>query len=268
MHYCDFVYCIDRNFNKQAFLSIASLIKTGSLNGSSVYIVHKNPRSFNKYKKKLLKIMPNLNIELIKFKYNIKNFPNLKNSHVSEATYYRMFLADHLDNVKNNVMYVDADAYFINNISHKIPKIIKILSERDLLIAAKTEFSLKKNQSPDIFERLGMNDKYFNAGVMIINLQKWKENNISNILNDKVFELENKIIFWDQDVLNSFINGKYYELPQSFNFLIDINYPENFKNQEVDIIHYAGNTKPWSKKGVLLNPNTYYTKLEKEFFNF
>lgn len=273
----DFIYCIDKNFNHQAYLSIASLLKTNTSGKYSINIIHKNPKSFRKYLKKLNFLFPNQNISLIKFKFDIKNYPKLKNSHVSEATYYRMFIYDHIENPANFLIYIDADAYFLNDIGIKIHQIINNLINNDLPIAAKTEFAnndfnfskkqeeFKSKFYQDVFERLSVNQKYFNAGVLIINSKKWKKDDISSALKKKVIDLNEKIIFWDQDVLNSFINGNYYELPIELNYLVDIKHSENLKEKKIDIVHYAGKLKPWTKEGLGINPNTYYQSINSEY---
>jgi len=265
LYLCDFVYCIDKNFNKQAYLSIASLCKTTPYSNFQIHIIHKKPKSFTKFLTKLNTVFPEINIKVIKFKYNIKSYPNLKRAHVSEATYYRMFIEDHLENPSDFITYIDADAYFINDVTLKLSNIINKLYTNNILLAAKTEIDSNNSQSFEVFKRLNIKEKYFNAGVMVVNLKKWKKENVSQILVEKVSILNTKIKFWDQDVLNSVINGKYYELPPELNFLIDIYYPENLSEKKIDIIHYAGKIKPWSKTGVELNPSTYYQKLNDEF---
>lgn len=257
----DFVYCIDKNFNHQVYLSIASLLETNQTRKFSVNIIHKQPKTFNKYMKNLNKIFPEQELNLIEFKYRIKNYPNLKRAHVSEATYYRMFIEDHVQNPADFLAYIDADAYFLKDIDSKFINIIDNLRDKNLLIAAKTEFDSSNKNYTEVFERLDLDQKYFNAGVIIINTKKWKVDNISKNLKEKVFELNEKIKFWDQDVLNSIINGKYYELPFELNYLVDINFEENLEEKKVEIVHYAGKIKPWTKRGIKLNPNTYYQKL-------
>ena len=261
----DIVYCIDKNFNKQAFLSISSLLETHQTRFYNIYIIHKNPLSFYKYKRKLGRIFSMKNIKILKFRHKIKNYPNLKKSHVSEATYYRMFIGEYISNSKDFVIYIDADAYFVNNIEKKIEEVIKKMIKKNYLIGAKTEFDLIKNESPDIFKRLEMNHRYFNAGVMVINLKNWKYEKFSEKLIEQLNYIANKIIFWDQDVLNSLINGNFEELPFELNYLVDINFPENLSLNNVDIVHYAGKVKPWTKRGLSINSNTYYNRLSKKY---
>tara|TARA_X000000368_G_C23050324_1_gene721074 strand:+ start:1181 stop:1984 length:804 start_codon:yes stop_codon:yes gene_type:complete len=259
----DIVFCIDKKFNKQAFLSIASFYKTNINFKNKIYIIHKSPRSFKKYSRKIKHLFPKSNMELVKFKFNIKQYPNLKNSHVSEATYYRMFIADHVESLSSNLIYIDADAFFIKDVNDEILKIAKIVNSQNLLLSAKTEHIY--SEAIELFKRLGINDRYFNAGIMIINFQKWKEENVSEKLRTKVNQIRNNINYWDQDVLNSFVNGKFEELPLELNYTVDVSNAETNIPNEIKIIHYSGKSKPWDKKEKSSNFVSYYQELEQYF---
>ena len=63
-----------------------------------------------------------------------------------------------------------------------------------------------------------MDKNYFNAGVMIIDLDKWRRGEYLNLLFKRLEEIRNEIVHWDQDLLNSLINGNYIDLNKNFNF--------------------------------------------------
>jgi lipopolysaccharide biosynthesis glycosyltransferase len=94
--------------------------------------------------------------------------------------------------------------------------------------------------------------KYFNSGVMLINLEYWRAYNIKG----KVIEFVSRkpeVIRWvDQDGLNSVINGNWLELHPKYNLhtrLLYIEYdPVSPIKEAIDnpvIIHYTGPSKPW-----------------------
>ena len=262
----NFVYCLDKNYNKQAFLSIASLLRECAKDKFKIYIIHKSPWTFKKYKNRLLHLFPNHEVIVIKFKFNIRNYPKLKKSHVSEATYYRIFLGDHIPEVSGCITYIDSDAFVVSDPTQEIKALISFIQENEYLIGAKTTDYFEKHQSLDIFERLGISNKYFNAGVLIINLEKWKKDDVSKKLKNKVIEIKDSIVYWDQDVLNAFIDGDYVEIPEELNSIINIQEKENIDLERTKIVHYVGKLKPWDKKGLKINPNTFYQKLNKDYF--
>jgi lipopolysaccharide biosynthesis glycosyltransferase len=96
-------------------------------------------------------------------------------------------------------------------------------------------------------KRLGF-DNYYNAGVMLINLDFWRKNNVQS----KLFEFaeNNKdIILWqDQDVINCVLSSSIQELSNEYNYQYFL-YPEiNFEEyKNCSILHLAGAFKPWLK---------------------
>ena len=100
----------------------------------------------------------------------------------------------------------------------------------------------------EMFAKLGLKGTgYFNAGVMFINYKKWLANNSKQGLLLKMHEIQNKIIFWDQDVLNAYFNGEYLEINDSYNYKVDVDDPKQGKIdiENIKILHYVGKSKPW-----------------------
>ena len=54
-----------------------------------------------------------------------------------------------------------------------------------------------------------MDDKYFNAGVIIYDLKKYINDGIGNKLEKHLINFEKEAKYWDQDILNTFFNGNY-----------------------------------------------------------
>ena len=95
---------------------------------------------------------------------------------------------------------------------------------------------------------------------MVIDVAKWRENKVENQLISLQNKLSDVIEFWDQDVLNSYFDGNYVELPDSHNFFIDLalnNGPTSVPNNIVSV-HYIGKTKPWSVKGILQSDSEFF----------
>ena len=258
----NFLYCFDENYNIQGYLSIYSLLENVD-NKISIYIIHKDPKSFEKYKKKIVNHPKAGLIKIHKFEKNI-NFPNLEEAHVSEATYYRLFVADHIAEEVGHLIYLDADTVVINKVSEDLNNMVEKLRKSNLTIAAKTEEELTVNT-----KRLNMkSNKYFNAGVMVIDYEKWIKDNLSKKLISRLKELESKILFWDQDVLNSFFDGVYLELDNVYNFKIDV---DDMKQKQVEkedakIVHYVGKSKPWTVRGSVKPNSKFYQNLYDQLF--
>jgi len=239
-----------------------------------IFIIHKD-NNFLEFLSK--KIINHKNLESIKvYKFDKKNikFPNLNNNHISEATYYRLYTTSYLPNDIKHITYLDADTVCTNNPTNHIMRIQSKLDDNKS-IAVKTEMSRQADTSA-LFDKLQMSSKkYFNAGVMVINLDLWKENNIEDKARDKMVLLADKIQFWDQDILNSIIDGDYVELDSELNYIVslDTNALRNMKKEIrlsdenlPQFIHYAGSSKPWTLEGIFASDSKYYQNYYKKVF--
>lgn len=262
----NFLYAFDENYNIQGYCSIVSLLEN-SQSEVNIYIIHKDPETFNSYKEKII-INKNLGkLEILKFNNKNYKFPNLENKHVSEATYYRIFIDEYLPDSVENFLYVDADAFFINHFQIELNKANENLMRSNYIISA----TANSHKNDDNRRRLNLKE-YFNAGVILVNYDKWRKNNVSSklksLLQDETLELE----FWDQDLLNIYFNGNFETLSSKFNFMVygdqkdSLDSLNNIANNAT-IVHYSGKHKPWSPKGVFSKESYYYLELYRRLFN-
>ena len=271
----NFLYCIDENYNKQFETSVFSLLENVS-EKIKIYVIHKNPNLLRV--SQIISNHKNLDeLSIIKFQNPGINFPNLENTHVSEATYYRLFLQEYIPESEKFIMYMDADIVCINDPTDSIKKEINNLTISDKVISVKSE-KIFDEYVDETLERLKLTQRnYFNAGVMLIDLNKWFKENLSLKLTAHIDSIRNRIKYWDQDVLNSYFDGQFIELSEFLNFKLLLNY-ENLhvdlvknSNSNIMFIHYTGKYKPWTVKGAL-NVNTfyyhkYYTELFKSIYH-
>lgn len=276
----NFVYCFDNNYNLQGFTSMISLLDCVD-SKVNIHVIH-NDILINKQIPLPIINHKNLkNLRTYKFDENGYYFPNIPNTHISEATYYRLFIENYLPNNINNFVYLDADVVCLKNPIPKIKKELKEIENKNLLFAARTE--LKKsdilqryiNEHEMPWNRLKIDENYFNAGVLIVNFKKWKESKFTSKFLDKLIELNENIIMWDQDVLNAVINGLYLELDKNFNykdndFEIELD-KNNFNFENIIFYHYAGSAKPWKTNGAFRKSSRFYhdnfTKISNRKFH-
>lgn len=133
----NFLLIGDKNYNLQLVNSINSLADNFNLNysESTIYVIHKNPNSFKRY----LKYINYERVEIIKFKKEYKVLNNIKSSHLSEVTYYRLFLDKLLDIKEGFLVYFDADLYFMNDVSQFLDSSIKYMDENNQIVGAVKE---------------------------------------------------------------------------------------------------------------------------------
>ncbi|MBC2606932.1 glycosyltransferase family 8 protein [Pelagicoccus albus] len=102
--------------------------------------------------------------------------------------------------------------------------------------------------------------KYFNAGLLFINLKMWRKERIAERVLSYLRNYNERIQFWDQDGLNAVLYNQWGELDLRWNQIPHIyRYPSwrHSPFDEVDfelarnepwIIHYAASDKPWNPR--------------------
>ena len=87
----NFLYCFDTNYNIQAFTSMISLLNNTSKK-INIYVIHNEDNFKSKVPIQILKHKNLIVFESYKFNDYKYEFPNIKNVHISVATYFRLFI--------------------------------------------------------------------------------------------------------------------------------------------------------------------------------
>lgn len=247
------LFCFDKNYNLQAFSSIISFLDN-SLSPLNIYIIHKSESTLD-FIPEIIKNHKNLEkIKIFKFNLN-SSFPDIEGTHVSEATYYRLFFEYFINDPIEYITYVDSDIICNKEPNNFIERTIDNLKNSSFAIACKTE-SLKNQYNEEIFNRINMqSSKYFNAGVMVIDINKWKNQNISRLLIETLKKIDFKLHFWDQDLFNHYFDGSYVEFNDIFNWniILENTYSKLEESkifENVILFHFYGKTKPWVSRGL------------------
>ena len=252
------LYCFDSNYNLQAYTSMFSFLNNTD-EKLIIHVIHKSDNTSDNFPIKITQHKKLEKLKVYKFDSNHTLFPNVENSHVSEATYYRIFFDEYIDNISDidTLIYIDCDMICISNPYETIRNNSEKLLQSEFVIGAKTE-NFSTNEEAIMFSNLDLSsEKYFNAGFLIIDVNKWLNRKITSGLTSTIVDLRDKIIYWDQDVFNSYFDGEYLELPTSLNTNTELE-----SNKLVDpnslVLHYYGKTKPWNTRGILNFKSKYY----------
>jgi lipopolysaccharide biosynthesis glycosyltransferase len=103
------------------------------------------------------------------------------------------------------------------------------------------------------------NRRTFNAGVMLLNLEVWRQTNTTALICQYLREYDETVLWWDQDGLNAVLHDKWRPLHPKWNVmtshfaafetsedsLLDAT-TFNAIRQDPAIIHYSFVPKPWS----------------------
>ena len=264
------LYCFDQNYNLQSSISILSFLDNVE-EKVNICILHDDPDTFD------IKIFQNhhmLNkLNIVRFEKDPEQiYPNIKDNHISVATYFRLHLNQYFDENYDHFIYIDSDVICLRNPLIKIKEALLKLKQSKFKISVKTIGSKEDGYSniPEVADLNLINGKYFNAGVMIIDFSKWLAQNTTLKLLNCLDKNQDKILFWDQDVLNIFFDGDYLELPDSLNY--EIRLEDNPKLNYLDdilLLHYSGSFKPWTVRGALRSGSKFYqNKFENTYDKF
>lgn len=158
--------------------------------------------------------------------------------YLTKETYYRISIPDLLNEKIQKVIYLDCDIIVKTDITR-----LWNINIDNYFLGAVEDFWVKYSRNSHLL--IPRESKYFNAGVLLINLKKWREKQIKNRVIEFIKANASRIKFCSQDPLNAILHDKWLQLDPKWNFMPHyLNYP-NFKNIKPAIIHYAGLKKPW-----------------------
>jgi len=177
--------------------------------------------------------------------------------HLTKETYYRIAIPDLFKEKVHKVIYLDSDMI----VKEDITQLWNLNIDQYFLGAI--EDSFVKDSRNKVLD-LPRESKYFNAGVLLINLKKWREERVKNKIIDFIKNNSSKIKFCSQDPLNAIFHDKWLPIDLKWNFqTYHLTYP-NLKNINPAIIHYTGRKKPWKTEHLLKDE---YFKYRKNVFN-
>ncbi|WP_313892571.1 glycosyltransferase [Psychrobacillus sp.] len=174
------------------------------------------------------------NSEIIE-KFRIKD-------HFTTAMYYRILIPNLLSEQINKAIYLDCDVLVRKNIK----ELWDIEIDNYALGAVST---LDFNNCGKL--GIDLNYGYFNSGVLIFNLKKWREKNYVSIIMDYLINNSTQLSLPDQDALNFVLFQDWIEVPLKWNVRTTLyNFKElqnDFKQYLYDpaIVHFTTYSKPW-----------------------
>jgi len=240
-------FSADNNYMEQLGVSLVSILKNSLEDEAfNFYVLNSGIDEENRKKIEDLKKIKDFNIEFIQV--DAEEFKNCKllnktdktmsHYHVTLPTYFRYKLGSIFKDI-SKLLYIDCDVI--------VKKSLKNLFKTDL----KDNYCamVLDAESTNEAKRLGLK-KYFNAGVILINLDLWRKDDLETKLFEYTKNNADKILWQDQDVINIICSDKIKELGNEWNFQFFLynfgNYYELVQQlKDAYILHLAGRFKPW-----------------------
>lgn len=175
-----------------------------------------------------------------------------EDDHVSIATFYRLLAGELLPKSVSRVLYLDGDIIVTGDLSR-----LWGIDLTDKAVAAVNNAVLSQTDPKRLCYPIEAG--YFNAGVLLLNLDYWREKEVGRKCIDFLKSHHDILMFQDQDVLNAVLWNEKRFIPMTYNFLVyllkDVYFnkiPLDIQKEILDtsknpcIIHYASAVKPWS----------------------
>ncbi len=198
------------------------------------------------------------------------------------STFARLFLADILPETIDKILYLDCDMIVLNDLSELYNTNIK-----DYYCAGCIESNIPKY----VYYGKHSDTPFINAGTLLINLKKWRQENFRQQCIDLIKEYPDKNFLHDQNIINIvardkikfvsskfnantrnyYVNyGKILKLHKTFGSIEKFDSEEQMKEtlKNPTIIHFQSQIwdRPWIKKANLFNHAVKNPFNEKYYF--
>jgi lipopolysaccharide biosynthesis glycosyltransferase len=175
--------------------------------------------------------------------------------HISIATYYRIAVPRLLPPDVERAVYLDSDLVVLADLGALFDTDLE-----DRPLAAALDVAVPTVSAPfglRNYQELGLapDVPYFNAGVLVMDLARWRRDDVAGRAFAYLRRHADQIRFWDQDVLNAVLAGDFRRLDERWNqlpFVFDSNRRMPFGPDVLErllsdpwIVHFATASKPW-----------------------
>jgi lipopolysaccharide biosynthesis glycosyltransferase len=188
------------------------------------------------------------------------------------ATYYKLLIPEMLPATVHKAIWLDCDLVVTADLAW--------LWDNDL--GGRHALAVQDPAVPFVSSRNGVADheqlgiareaKYFNAGVMLVDLDLWRQDHIPARVIEYLRVHRDSVVFWDQEGLNAVLAGNWGELDPRWNYSANIRrrrtragnggVSKKEPSNEPWIIHFTGNLKPWVYPGSSKSDAIYFRYLD------
>jgi lipopolysaccharide biosynthesis glycosyltransferase len=255
------IFAADQNYALPAAITIHSLLQAaGPDEEYAIYLIDIGLKAQGR--NLIQSVCERFGASLTFLSLSIESLPTLPKirNHVSLATYGRLFMGSLLPAHLNKVIYLDCDLLVRRSL---LP--LWNMPLRGKTVGAVVNFGLPyfglvaHHTAIPIRGTAGKSTPYFNSGVMVVDLDRWRQNQIET----KCISLASdgtEFSFEDQCLLNTGLVGDVEFLSPTWNswsrlHLFRVWNPSVFSKRELEeglrdpaVVHFATSSKPWRQR--------------------
>ena len=255
------LFATDKKYIQHLTVTLQSIFENNKNTSFKVFLlVEEEPdQKFGK----VVETLSRVGVEHSFLKIDLKKFSQFEvDRHVTLASYFRLILGDVLPPEINKIIYFDSDLVVCSDIGD-----LWGINVKGYALAAVEDS--KFNRHSDL--KIPLSASYFNAGVLVINVDFFRRTSFFKSATSYYLSNQEKILWWDQDILNGLLFNNWYKLENAWNVTtteVD-SYVKKSSSISPKIIHYTGSSKPWHFQNKHPLKQEYYYYLHKTpFKNF
>ena len=173
------------------------------------------------------------------------------------TTYYKLAVTDLLPAGVDRVIWLDSDLIMLGDVG--------VLWEADL--GSHHLLAVQDRVVPYVSSPFGISHwatlgldrraKYFNAGVMVVDVERWRRERVPQQVIEYLRTNHSEVYFWDQEGLNAVLAERWGELDERWNCNVTV--PGVYESMLAAarsngssgsdsgpwVLHFSGNLKPW-----------------------
>lgn len=243
------VFCTDSDFCGATYIAIYSMLKNYRGDRNIVIYILSSDDYYQQYYERVIEIIDEVSVSFVYISMrDMYKDVRISNKRISVTTLYRLSIPRVLNGV-SRCIYLDSDVIVEGNISE-----LYDIDLDGMMIAAVKDAYIPYKDYKKMRQVLNIHsmDKYFNAGVLLMDLDRIRTLQLDKKMED-LGSHNNNYPYNDQDVLNIVFNNMVKLIPQKFNmntaFLLRVKMSEEYDDIKAInpvIIHFIGYVKPWS----------------------
>lgn len=168
----------------------------------------------------------------------LKKFKVGKGTHLSSIVFARLFIPEFLKK-EGRAVYLDCDIIVLKPLEELYNMDLEDKSIGVILDGQKDQKSSLQRLN------LSLNRTYFNAGVMVMDLKRLRENSKFLKTIDYCLNPDRELQLNEQDALNVIFENDYITNDIAWNYTHGNSEENSYSEKEIGIVHFTGDIKPW-----------------------
>ncbi len=229
--------CSDKYTKPLAVMLTSLVLNKKSQNPVKIYVIDGGISPLNKYKLVLALQKYQIPIHFLIIDSSVFNGFRII-GYFGKENYFRILIPQLLELDVNKAIYLDSDII----LKEDVTELWNTNIDNYCLAAVEDPAALDRCAPLSIPPQF----KYFNSGVLVFNVIKWRENNLSDKIMHYTRSNPFKVLYMDQDALNANLFDKWLKLDPKWNFQTSYLINPILHKIKPAIIHYTTANKPWT----------------------